>query len=275
VYVLNELNKNSLEALIDRALSTDEWLKSMNIELVDSDELVRLSGGDGRKLLNLLEVTVQMNGQGAKIGQSHFQKAAQYMAVRYDKNGEQHYDIVSAFIKSMRGSDPNASVYWLARMIKAGEDPIFIARRMLIFASEDIGIANPNAMLLAESCLHSVKMIGYPECRIILSQTAVYLATSTKSNSSYMAIEEALSWVDKTGNLPVPLHLRNSPTKLMKDLGYGDDYKYPHHFEQNFSKQEYLPENIKGKKFFEPGKNQREEEIRKFLSNRWREKYGY
>ncbi len=238
--------------------------------------MLRISGGDARKLLNLLELVVNTAGTNKIIiTDSLVTKIAQQKIAIYDKSGEQHYDIISAFIKSIRGSDPNAAVYWLARMIEGGEDPKFIARRMVILASEDIGNANPNALMLATSCFHAVEMIGYPEGRIILSQTVVYLASSPKSNASYMAIEDALSKVKQTGDLPVPLHLRNAPTKLMKELNYGNQYEYAHQYENNFVQLEYLPETISGERFYDPGKNAREEEMRKFLKLRWKEKYGY
>jgi putative ATPase len=234
------------------------------------------SGGDARKLLNILELIVtQSQTEIIEINNENTIRLLQQKIALYDKNGEEHYNIISAFIKSMRGSDPNATVYYLARMLNAGENIEFIARRMLILASEDIGNANPNALLLATNCFTAIKMLGMPEARIILSQTAIYLATSTKSNASYLAIDEALSTVKKTGNLPIPLHLRNAPTQLMKDLNYGTDYKYAHVFENNFILQEFLPDGISGQKFYEPGNNARENEQRQFLKNRWKEKYGY
>ena len=243
--------------------------------------MFQLSGGDGRKLLNLLELSVEAlidiekSGSPLVLTNDWVMEVAQTNIARYDKNGEQHYDIVSAFIKSMRGSDPNAAVYWLSRMIAGGEDVKFIARRMLIFSSEDIGNANPNAFLLANACFDAVTKIGYPESRIILSQCAIYLASSPKSNASYEAINHGLALVDKTGNLPVPLHLRNAPTKLMKDLSYGKDYQYSHLGENNFLEQEYLPDQIKNTALFQPQKNAREQEIKKFLNERWKGKYGY
>lgn len=234
-----------------------------------------MSGGDARKLLNLLEVVAHSLGQKGIITDDAVMKIAQQRVVLYDKQGEQHYDIISAFIKSMRGSDPNGAVYWLARMIEGGEDVKFIARRMVIFASEDIGNANPNALLLATSTFHAVNVIGNPESRIILSQCAIYLATSVKSNASYMAIGAAQQAVMKYGDLGVPLHLRNAPTKLMKNMDYGKDYKYAHSYENNFIEQQFLPDELEGTKFFEPGNNARENEARKFLKERWKDKYGY
>jgi putative ATPase len=243
--------------------------------------LFQLSGGDGRKLLNLLELAVEAligtnnNNEALVLTNDWVMQVAQTNIALYDKNGEQHYDIISAFIKSMRGSDPNGTIYWLSRMIAGGEDVKFIARRMLIFASEDIGNANPNALLLANNCFDAVNKIGYPESRIILSQCAIYLASSAKSNASYEAIANGLAMVQKTGNLPVPLHLRNAPTKLMKDLNYGKNYQYSHLGENNFLEQEYLPDEIKGTAFYLPQKNAREEELKKFLHERWKGKYGY
>jgi putative ATPase len=239
--------------------------------------LFRLSGGDGRKLLNLVELIVnaQLGKSEIQIDDDLVEDVVQRTIARYDKSGEQHYDIISAFIKSIRGSDPNAAVYWMARMIIAGEDMNFIARRMLILASEDIGIANPTAMMVANACMEAVKKIGYPESRIILSQTAIYLATSPKSNASYLAIEKAIELAENTAHLPVPLDLRNAPTKLMKEIGYGKSYKYSHDFEGNFKAQNFLPEDLKGTKIYEPGNNARENEIKKLLQNWWGEWYGY
>lgn len=276
VYVLKPLEREDLEKLIAQALATDEILSKKNIEVKETEALLKYSGGDARKLLNVLELVVS-SGSGDKLTVTNelVEQTIQQKMALYDKSGEQHYDIISAFIKSMRGSDPNAALYYLARMIAGGEDPKFIARRMVILASEDIGNANPNALLLATSCFQAVTLIGYPECRIILSQTAVYLATSAKSNSSYMAIEEAMDLVRKTGDLPVPLHIRNAPTKLMKDLNYGKDYQYAHQFEGNFVDLEFLPEKVKGKKLYEPGNNPREVEARNHLRKLWKEKYGY
>ncbi len=278
VYILKALEKKDLRALLEQAISKDEILKTKNIQLIETEALINISGGDARKLLNLLELAVTTlfkEDKPTNITDEAVMNVAQQKIALYDKKGEQHYDIISAFIKSMRGSDPNAAVYWLARMIDAGEDVKFIARRMLIFASEDVGNANPNALLLATNCFQAVSMIGYPESRIILSQCAVYLATSTKSNASYMAINDALEAVKKHGDLPVPLHLRNAPTKLMKDLQYGKEYKYAHEFENNFVLQQFLPDTLDGHRFYSPQKNAREEEIRKFLKDRWKEKYKY
>jgi putative ATPase len=277
VYVLKELSKDDLLRILDRAMHNDVELKKKKIKIKEDEAMLRLSGGDARKLLNLLELTVSTY-QGEKeivITNERVQEIAQEKIALYDKGGEQHYDIISAFIKSMRGSDPNAAIYWLARMIRGGEDPLFIARRMVILASEDIGNANPTALVIANACFDACNKIGYPECRIILAQAVVYLATSPKSNASYMAIEEALSVVDKTGDLPVPLHIRNAPTKLMKELGYGRDYKYAHSYEDNFINLEYLPEDIAGTKLFDPGNNARENELRDFLKRLWKEKYDY
>jgi putative ATPase len=281
VFILKALDKEGLTKLVNQAVAKDPLFINNQIELKETEALFQLSGGDGRKLLNLLELSVE-----ALIGTSKsntpliltdewVMQVAQTNIALYDKNGEQHYDIISAFIKSMRGSDPNGAIYWLSRMIAGGEDVKFIARRMLIFASEDIGNANPNALLLANNCFDAVNKIGYPESRIILSQCAIYLASSAKSNASYEAIANGLAMVNKTGNLPVPLHLRNAPTKLMKDLDYGKDYQYSHLGENNFLEQEYLPDEIKGTAFYQPQKNAREEELKKFLHERWRGKYGY
>ncbi|MCY7408973.1 MAG: replication-associated recombination protein A [Chitinophagales bacterium] len=280
VYVLKEFDKNNLLQLIDRALKEDVFLKTKNITVKENEALLRISGGDARKLLNLFELVVDAISSSDStseiiITDEIVTSIAQQRIALYDKGGEQHYDVISAFIKSMRGSDPNAAVYWLARMIEGGEDPKFIARRMLILASEDIGNANPTALVLANNCFQAIDVIGYPECRIILSQTAIYLATSPKSNASYIAIEEALGAVKKKGDLPVPLHLRNSPTKLMKELNYGKEYQYAHDYDLNFVALEYLPEKIAGEKFYEPGNNVRENELRDFLKRRWKEKYNY
>lgn len=276
VYILNSLDKKDLEAVIDHAIKTDVVLSKRKIIADETDAMIALSGGDARKLLNILDLVVNASEESPVIiNNKKVQDVVQKKLAFYDKGGEQHYDIVSAFIKSMRGSDPNAAVYWLARMIEGGEDPRFIARRMVILASEDIGNANPNALLMAVNCFQAVEMIGYPECRIILSQCAVYLASSAKSNASYMAIEEAIKAVSFYGDLPVPLHLRNAPTNLMKQLNYGKEYEYAHNHELNFVDLEYLPERISGNTFFNPGKNAREEELRKFLKLRWKEKYKY
>lgn len=276
VYVLEGLDKKHLLELLDRSKKEDEFLNTKKITIKEEEALLRLSGGDARKLLNLFELVIDTIGKDEiVITDEIVTSIAQKKIALYDKSGEQHYDIISAFIKSIRGSDPNAAVYWLARMIEGGEDPKFIARRMLILASEDIGNANPTALVLANNCFQAIDVIGYPECRIILSQTAIYLATSPKSNASYMAIEEALSTARQQGDLPVPFHLRNAPTKLMKELNYGKDYQYAHAYENNFTKLEYLPEKISGLKFYDPGNNARENELREFLKKRWREKYGY
>jgi putative ATPase len=275
VYVLKPLTEEDLGELLKRAFREDEWLRDSGIELKETEALIRISGGDARKLLNLLEVVCDAAGPGAVVTDAMVMEIAQQRIALYDKKGEQHYDIISAFIKCIRGSDPNAAVYWLARMIAGGEDVKFIARRMLILASEDIGNANPNALLLANACFEAVNKIGYPESALILSQCAIYLATSPKSNSATVAIGAAQAAVRDYGDLPVPLHIRNAPTRLMKDLDYGKGYAYSHSFEKNFSLQEYLPKEIEGTKFYEPGKNQREDELRKFLHGLWGDKYGY
>jgi putative ATPase len=275
VYVLKPLDENDLIALLNHAIKEDKILQTKNIELKETAALINISGGDARKLLNLLELVVETLGNNAIITDDKVMEIAQQRIAIYDKSGEQHYDIISAFIKSMRGSDPNAAVYWLARMIEGGEDVKFIARRMVILASEDIGNANPNALLLANATFDAVNKIGYPEARIILSQCATYLASSAKSNASYMAIDAALAAVRKYGDLPVPLHIRNAPTKLMKNLDYGKGYEYSHGYENNFSPQEYLPGELSGTPFYEPGKNAREDELRKFLKLLWKEKYKY
>lgn len=276
VYVLKELGADNLDKLLSHALTTDEYLKSLNIKVKEKESLFRFSGGDARKLLNILEIVVSgfTSGKTNEITNELVNNKLQENIALYDKNGEQHYDIISAFIKSIRGSDPNAAVYWLARMIAGGEDPLFIARRMVILASEDIGLANPNALLLAQACFDSVHKIGMPEGRIPLSQTAIYLATSPKSNSAYMAINEALALVEKTGDLPVPLHIRNAPTKLMKELGYGEDYKYAHNYEGNFVDQEFLPDQLSGTRLYDPSNNSKEAEIRRRMAAMW-EKYRY
>nr|WP_294903816.1 replication-associated recombination protein A [uncultured Lacibacter sp.] len=281
VFVLKALQENDLVQLLQKAIREDELLRKRKIELKETEALIRLSGGDARKLLNLLEIVAPSSSPEGEEQESLvitdelvLETVQQKMAL-YDKSGEQHYDIISAFIKSIRGSDPNAAVYWLARMIEGGEDVKFIARRLLILASEDIGNANPNALLLANATFEAVSKIGYPESRIILSQCAVYLASSPKSNASYMAINQALAAVQQYGDLSVPLHIRNAPTKLMKNIDYGKGYKYSHDYENNFSSQEYLPEKITGTKFYDPGKNAREEELRRFLKQLWKEKYNY
>lgn len=278
VYILKSLEKEHLLSLLKTGVESLEKEHDIKITLKETDSLMRISGGDARKLLNALELFVyqkKVSSNKIIITNKNVQEIIQENLATYDKQGEMHYDIVSAFIKSIRGSDPNAAVYWLARMVEAGEDPKFIARRMLILASEDIGNANPNALLLANTCFDAISKIGWPEGRIILSQTAVYLANSPKSNSSYMAIKEAQTLIQQTGDLAVPLHLRNAPTKLMKDIGYGKDYKYAHQHKDNFVDQEFLPEKIKGTKLFDPGNNPREKDERKRLKERWKGKYGY
>ena len=276
VFTLNALGKAELEGILRQALEKDHYLKKLDIELKETDALLRISGGDGRKLLNLLEITVEgINEDPCVITNDKVMQIAQQRIAVYDKSGEQHYDIISAFIKSIRGSDPNAAVYWLARMIEGGEDVKFIARRLVILASEDIGNANPNALLLATNCFEAVKMIGYPESRIILSQCVTYLASSAKSNASYMAINRAQELVRQEGDLSVPLHLRNAPTQLMKDLDYGKAYKYSHDYESNFVAQEYMPDKLQGQTLYNPGNNPRENELRKNLQIRWGKKYGY
>ena len=282
VYVLRSLQQKDLVKLLNQALEKDALFSGQDVTIKETEALINISGGDGRKLLNLFELIVETqigeNKKAAKpiiITDALVMQVAQKKVALYDKQGEQHYDIISAFIKSMRGSDPNGAVYWLARMIEGGEDVKFIARRMLIFASEDVGNANPNALLLANATFDAVSKIGYPESRIILSQCATYLASSAKSNASYEAIGAALNAVQKEGDLPVPLHIRNAPTKLMKDLDYGKGYQYSHLGEGNFLEQEYLPDKIAGTPFYNPGNNARENELRKFLRERWKGKYGY
>ncbi len=291
VYVLKPLNNEELISLLKEVMTKDQWLRSIQIDLRETEALINISGGDARKLLNLFELTVQTaplsakrgaGGEAESAGKSSIEitdelvmQVAQNKIALYDKQGEQHYDIISAFIKSMRGSDPNGAVYWLARMIEGGEDVKFIARRMLIFASEDVGNANPNALLLANATFDAVNKIGYPESRIILSQCATYLASSVKSNASYEAINLAQAAISKYGDLPVPLHIRNAPTQLMKKMDYGKGYKYAHSFEGNFAEQEFLPDKIINTKFYDPGNNARENELRKYLKDKWGEKYGY
>jgi len=276
VYVLNPFSKEDLLSLLDRAIKKDAFISAKKIKIKESEALLRLSGGDGRKLLNIFELVVNASPEGQiSITNDKVLELVQQNTVLYDKTGEQHYDIVSAFIKSIRGSDPNGAVYWLARMIEGGEDVKFIARRMLILSSEDIGNANPTAFIMANNTFQAVSTIGYPESRIILSQCAVYLATSPKSNASYMAINDAQAIVKQTGDLPVPIHLRNAPTKLMKELGYDKEYQYSHNYTNNFSEQEYLPDAIKETKFYDPGTNSRENGTREFLKNRWKDKYNY
>ena len=276
VYVLKEQTKADLLQLIDIALTTDEFLKKKKVKIKENEALLQLSGGDARKLLNTLEIVVNsFNTEKIVITNDNVLEIVQQNIVRYDKAGDQHYDIISAFIKSIRGNDPNAAVYWLARMIEGGEDVKFIARRLLISASEDIGNANPTALVIANNCFQAVSVIGFPESRIILSQTAIYLANSPKSNASYMAINDAQELVKRTGTLPVPLPIRNAPTKLMKDLGHGAGYKYSHNYEGNNGAQEYMPDEVKGTKFYEPGNNAKEASFRKFLKEIWKNKYNY
>jgi putative ATPase len=279
VYVLKPLGDEDLKGLVEKSLTSDFYLKQYLVRVEEYEALMRISGGDARKLYNALELTVSLEAEKGSdeiiITDEMVLSHVQQNLAMYDKNGEQHYDIISAFIKSLRGSDPNAAVYWLARMVEGGEDVKFIARRMVILAAEDIGIANPNALLLAQACFNAVNLVGWPESRIILSETAVYLATSPKSNAAYMAIEKAIGAVHEHGDLPVPLHLRNAPTRLMKDLGYHKGYKYAHEFEGNFIADNYLPEEISGTVFYEPGSNPREDEIRKQLAARWHKIYKY
>lgn len=276
VYVLNAFSKVDLEHLLHRAMEKDSFLASKKIDLRETEALLRLSGGDGRKLLNIFELVVNASAEDEiAITNDRVFELVQQNTVLYDKTGEQHYDIVSAFIKSIRGSDPNGAVYWLARMIEGGEDVKFIARRMLILSSEDIGNANPTAFIMANNAFQAVSTIGYPESRIILSQCAIYLATSPKSNASYLAIGTAQQLVKQTGDLPVPIHLRNAPTKLMKELGYGEDYKYSHDYANNFAEQEFLPDVLSNTPIYVPGANSRENTTREFLKNRWKDKYGY
>ncbi len=275
VYILNSFDKNDLIALLKRAINEDEIIAKKNIKLKETDALLQLSGGDARKLLNIFELIVNSENEPIKITNALVLSKVQKNTARYDKTGEQHYDIVSAFIKSIRGSDPNGAVYWLARMIEGGEDVKFIARRLLILASEDIGNANPTALILANNTFQAVSVVGNPESRIILSQCAVYLANSAKSNASYAAIGKAQKIVQETGDLSVPLHLRNAPTKLMKDLDYGKNYKYAHSYDENFVEQEFLPHEISGTQFYEPGNNTRENNFREFLKKRWKDRYNY
>jgi len=276
VYILKPIEKEDLIQLVNTTLQEDEVLKNKNIEIKEYEALLRLSGGDARKLLNLLELISNTEEIHSKaVDNELVLKLVQQNLALYDKSGEQHYDIISAFIKSIRGSDPNAGVYWLARMIEGGEDPKFIARRLLILASEDIGNANPNALLLANNCFQAVSVIGWPESRIILSQTVTYLASSAKSNAACVAISDAQALVRRTGDLPVPLHLRNAPTKLMENIGYGKDYKYSHSYTGNFIEQEFLPEQISGTKLYDPGDNQSENKLREKLKANWKGKYKY
>lgn len=275
VYVLKPLNEAELVQLLQQAIQKDEVLRSKKIQLKETAAMINISGGDARKLLNLLELVTDTAGDDVIVTDEMVMEIAQQRIAVYDKSGEQHYDIISAFIKSIRGSDPNAAVYWLARMLEGGEDVKFIARRLLILASEDIGNANPTALVMANATFEAVNKIGYPESSLILSQCAIYLASSAKSNSATTAIGAAMSAVKQQGDLPVPLHIRNAPTKLMKDLNYSKGYQYSHDYEKNFSPQEYLPADLANTKFYDPGKNAREEELRKFLRNLWKEKYGY
>jgi putative ATPase len=276
VYVLQPLTEHHLKALVEQAILKDEWLQQQNISITEWEALIQLSGGDARKLLNLTELVAgSLPPDNKNITNAVVQDIVQRKLALYDKSGEQHYDIISAFIKSIRGSDPNAAVYYLARMIEGGEDPKFIARRLIILASEDIGNANPNALLLATSCFQAVEMIGYPECRIILSQAVTYLASSVKSNAAYMAINKAQELVAKTGDLPVPLAIRNAPTGLMKKLDYGKGYQYAHDYPGNFVAQEFLPDAISGAKLYDPGNNATEARLREYLRQCWKEKYGY
>lgn len=276
IFVLKHLTKENLVDLLNNAIRNDEVLKHKHIVLKETEALLRISGGDGRKLLNALEIVVNsINEPEIVVTDELVKQFIQQNLALYDKSGEQHYDIISAFIKSIRGSDPNGAVYWLARMIDGGEDPSFIARRLLILASEDIGNANPTALVIANNCFQAVNVIGYPESRIILSQATTYLACSPKSNASYMAINEAQQAVKQHGDLPVPLHLRNAPTKLMKELGYGDEYKYAHSYANHFVEQEFLPDEIRGTAFYNPSEYSRERDLREFLKDRWGKKYGY
>ena len=276
VYTLNSFTKENLVEMLNRAIEKDEYINKKKIEIKEYDALLRLSGGDGRKLLNIFELLVNSSTEEKIVITNDLVKSKiQTKAVRYDKTGEQHYDIISAFIKSIRGSDPNAAVYWLARMIEGGEDLKFIARRLVILASEDIGNANPNALLLANNTFQAVNVVGFPESRIILSQCVTYMASSPKSNAAYQAINEAQQLVKLTGDLEIPIHLRNAPTKLMKDLNYGRDYMYPHSFQNNFIQQEYMPDEIVGKKLYDPSNNQSENKLRQYLKGMWMDKYSY
>lgn len=275
LYTLRPLEKEQLIKILEQAIQKDEWLNRKTIQLKEVKSLLMLSGGDARKLLNLFEIVVNATGgDEVTITDDMVERVAQQNVARYDKDGEMHYDVISAFIKAIRGSDPNAAVYWLARMIEGGEDPLFIARRLIILASEDIGNANPTALVIANNCFQAVSVIGMPEGRIVLAQAATYLASSAKSNAAYRSINEAQQLVRKTGSLPVPLHIRNAPTKLMKELGYGENYQYSHSYEGNFSIQEYLPDEIKNTLLYDPGNNPRENEMREFLKKLWKGKYG-
>jgi len=275
VFVLEELSKDALEKIIHNALNQDENLRDLGIEIVDTDALLHYAGGDARKLLNMLEMVINSLGQPRKITNEKVEQIVQRKIAYHDKMGENHYDLTSAFIKSIRGSDPNAALFYLAKMMSGGEDPTFIARRLLILASEDIGLANPNALLMANTCFDAVAKIGYPECDLILAQTVIYLATSVKSNSTYLAIRKAQKLAKEYSDLPIPMAIRNAPTKLMKELNYGKGYQYAHNHENHFVNMEFLPEEIKNTKVFEPAHNPRENEISSFLKTRWKEKYGY
>lgn len=278
IYILKSLEEEHLVRLLESARAFLEQHYQISIRISENEALLRISGGDARKLLNAIELvvnTLRNDARDIEVNNENTLRIIQQNLAFYDKSGEMHYDIVSAFIKSMRGSDPNGAVYWLARMMEAGEDPLFIARRMVILASEDIGNANPNALLLATSCFHAVQMIGYPECELILSQTTIYLACSMKSNASYVALQKAHDLIRESGDLPVPLHLRNAPTKLMKKIGYGHDYKYAHDYRDNFAELEFLPDKVKGARLYNPASNTRENELRARLRTLWKEKYGY
>ncbi|MFM7016873.1 MAG: replication-associated recombination protein A [Bacteroidota bacterium] len=276
VYILNALSESDLLRIVEYAISHDEWLSQKNIQVIETSAMFKIAGGDGRKLLNVLElVCTAAESNNIEITDELVLRLSHQRIAQYDKNGEQHYDIISAFIKSLRGSDPNAAVYWMTRMLNAGEDPKFIARRMLVLASEDIGNANPNALLIATACFQAVEMIGYPECALNLSQTAIYLASSPKSNASYMAYKNARKLIQEYGDPSVPLHLRNPVTSFMQDIKYGEGYQYAHHFENNFVDLEFMPDSLKNVRLFEPGNNAREAELRKFLKDRWKDKYGY
>jgi len=279
VYILNSLDREQLIGLLKKAISEDSYLKKLDITISDYEAMLQYSGGDARKLYNTLELVIRSelarNTKKIRITNEMVKERLQENIALYDKNGEQHYDIISAFIKSIRGGDPDAAVYWLARMLEGGEEIKFIARRLVILAAEDIGLANPNALLMANNCFQSIHVIGMPEARIILSETAIYLATSPKSNTAYSAIDQAIAEVRKSGNLPVPLHLRNAPTKLMKEIGYGKDYKYAHSYEGNFVADQFLPDGIGGMQFYKPGNNHRENEIKKTLQQNWKDKKRY
>jgi putative ATPase len=278
IYILKSLDKTALLKILQKAIDKDAYIKAHHIEVAENEAIIRYSGGDARKLLNILELiaaSFEINKEPLIITNDIVMEKVQEKMALYDKGGEQHYDIISAFIKSMRGSDPNAAVYWLARMVEGGEDPKFIARRMVILAAEDIGIANPNALLLATACFEAINLIGWPESRIILSETAIYLSTSPKSNAAYLAINNAQELVRKKGDLPVPLNIRNAPTSLMKELGYGDGYKYAHDFDGNFTREEFLPEEIRKTVIYDPQENLREKEIRARLQTLWKDKYNY